>query len=798
MPHRKGPPPADLFRRLRGGLFGEWLLLLAVAVSLVAVGATVSPLARLDNLIYDAILRFRPPATSADVIIIAIDNRSVRELGRWPWPRETHARLIARLGEARPRAVGYDVLFVDPDPVGDAALAGALGAAARLVLPYLIEVPGDDGAASRVLLPVPAAGTDVLLGHAVVRPDPDGVVRKIEPLVTGAAQRPLPHLADLVLALATNSPAPRAEPPPSGELLLASQGYRIRFRRGPEGYAQLSFADVLAGRVPAEFLRDRVLLVGATASGLGDRFATPMSGRFETMAGVEVLANYIDAGLSDDRIRVAPAPLQFLFSAVPVLLLLLGLLKLGPRANLWLGLSWALLTLLVSALLLRFAGVWLAPATALVGIALIYPLWGWRRLDFTNRFMAAELEALLAEPAILPGPDFLSPAGDPVARQVGLMHSAIQNVRDLKRFVAESLDSLPDAALVTDLGGQVLIANDAADALFAGRFPAALVGSSLAEALAGLHPGDPALQAEAAELSAIVRAGVLPPARSREWRLADGTVLDVRLAFFSDDERNPLGWILRLVDITELRATERQREEALRLLTHDMRSPQASILAILESAGEAVPAGVRARLARHASQTLALADQYVQFARAEIARPSFALFDLNEAALDAADDLWPLARARGTSVETHVPDTEALVRGDRSLITRAIQNLVGNAIKYGAPGTPVSVSVAVEGARAILRVTDQGTGIAPEQLPTLFEPFRRLDAAEGRAPEPGAGLGLAFVKRVVERHGGEVLAHSVPGEGSTFGFTLPLADQDGQDQAAVAIPAAAASARADS
>ncbi len=657
-----------------------------------------------------------------------------------------------------------------------------------------------------MVLPSPAGADDALLGHAVVRPDPDGVVRGIEPLVTGASRTPLPHLADMVLGVARGGDVPEVRPPASGALVLATSGERIRFRRGPEGYAQVSFSDVLAGRIPSEFLTSRIVLVGATASGLGDRFATPMSGRFETMAGVEVIANYVDAALAGDRIRVASLPLQFVYSAVPVLLLMLGLLKFGPRVNLWLGLLWALLTLLASAFILRIAGLWLPPATAMVGIALIYPLWGWRRLDFTNRFMAAELEAMVAEPAILPSAELdLPPAGDPVARQVGLMHAAIQNVRDLKRFVAESLDSLPDAALVTNLDGEVLIANDAADALFAGRLNRPLAGATLADALAALHRGDAALQAEAAGLLAIIRAGVLPPSQSSEWRLADGTALDVRLAFFSDDQRNPLGWILRFVDITSLRSAERQREEALRLLTHDMRSPQASILAILEAEGEAVPQAVRARIARHASQTLALADQYVQFARAEFARPARELFDLNEAALDAADDLWPLARARGASVETRMPDAEALVRGDRSLITRAIQNLVGNAIKYGAEQTPVVVSVVLHDSVAELRVTDRGPGIPTDQLPGLFEPFRRLDAPEGRAPEPGAGLGLAFVKRVIQRHGGDVFAESAPGEGSTFGFTLPLAaeamapaaeTEAEPDQAAVAIPAPAARARA--
>jgi signal transduction histidine kinase len=305
------------------------------------------------------------------------------------------------------------------------------------------------------------------------------------------------------------------------------------------------------------------------------------------------------------------------------------------------------------------------------------------------------------------------------------------------------------------------------------------------------------MAADARALLAVIDVGTLPPLKPLEWRLADGLALDIRLAFFTDEARKPLGWILRLADVTALRDTERQREEALRLLTHDMRAPQASILAVLEAEGEALPPGLRRRIARLASQTLDLADQYVQFARAGTLLPARDLIDLTDAMLDAADDLYPLARARGIEVVADCPDAEALVLGDRVLLTRVIQNLVGNAIKYGAAGGRAVARVALDGGQVRFSVADNGRGIAAPDLATLFAPFRRLAGPDGSPAEPGAGLGLAFVKRVVERHGGAVFAQSEPGLGSTFGFTLPAAP-GAADQPAVATPAPAASARADS
>jgi signal transduction histidine kinase len=331
---------------------------------------------------------------------------------------------------------------------------------------------------------------------------------------------------------------------------------------------------------------------------------------------------------------------------------------------------------------------------------------------------------------------------------------------------------------VTDLDGRVLIANDAAEALFVPRVKGALVGQPLSAVFASLD-ADPRLpDPRAVELLAAMQAMTLPDDGGYETRLTDGTSLEIRLAFFTDAERRPLGWIARFADITRLRASERQREDALRLLTHDMRAPQASILAILESEGRKVPPELARRLERYAHQTLSLADDFVHLARAESGRFVVETFNLSDALLDAVDDLWPLADAKRIRIVSDVPEDEALVTGDRALLTRALANLLGNAIKYSDERTQIGARVMLDAGQVCCEIEDQGRGIAAEDLPKLFEPFRRLAPPEGApaaAEASGAGLGLAFVKAVVERHRGQVYASSVEGKGSVFGFRLPQA-----------------------
>ncbi len=759
-------------------LYEWWAVLLSATIAVIAIAALFPPV-RADNLVYDMVLRANPPPASQRILIVAIDNRSLARIGRWPWPRDVHARLVDQLTAAGAAAVGYDVLFPEPSTAAaDAELARAIRDNGRVVLPYIIDIPGPDGAPAQRVWPAgPLAGAARGLGHVVTRPDRDGVVRAIDGLADETGQPSL-HLAEAVAALARGQARRLDRPlPPPLSGVTAVRRDLVPFA-GPSGtYPQLSFIDVLDGNLPSDLVAGRIVLVGATGSGMGDRFSTPMSGTRETMAGVELHANYLDSLLDERMIRPVPGWVWVVFSMLPMWLLMMSLRFLGPRVNLWLGVALGLLVLAITFVSLALFRVWLPPALALIAVGLIYPLWGWRRLDLASRYMVAELRELRAEKTVLPR-HRAELAGDPVERQIILMHEAIRDVRDLREFVGQSLDSLPDAALVTDLDGRVLIANDAADALFLRRVAGPLIGRPLDEVFASLDP-DPRLpDPRAVELLAALKGGTLPEEAGYETRLADGTSLEIRLAFFTDAQRRPLGWIARFADITQLRASERQREDALRLLTHDMRAPQASILAVLQSEGHKVPPELARRLERYAHQTLGLADDFVHLARAESGRFVVETFNLADALLDAVDDLWPLADAKKIRIVSDVPDEEALVTGDRALLTRAVANILGNAIKYSDEKTRIEARLRLSDTQVRVEVADQGRGIAAEDLPKLFEPFRRLAPPEGApatASAPGAGLGLAFVKAVVERHRGRVLVESEEGTGSVFAIELPRA-----------------------
>jgi signal transduction histidine kinase len=146
---------------------------------------------------------------------------------------------------------------------------------------------------------------------------------------------------------------------------------------------------------------------------------------------------------------------------------------------------------------------------------------------------------------------------------------------------------------------------------------------------------------------------------------------------------------------------------------------------------------------------------------------------LDELVLEVVREMRPLAN--GTALKPAIAEQVA-VSGDRGRLKQALINLVANALQHTPPTGSVVVGLARVGGSAELYVRDSGAGIAPDDLPHVFEPFYRGDKARTRHVG-GAGIGLAIVQRVTEAHGGHVHVASVPGEGSTFIMRLPLAPE---------------------
>ena len=739
----------------------QWWLALAGTAALVLLALAGHLTTRLDNAFYDALIgRARQPA-DAGVLLVAIDERSLQQLGPWPWPRSLHARLLRQLAAGGAQAVALDILFVEPTrPEEDAALAQAMRAGPPAFLPVEFEVPGRDGAPFTLARPIPllaeaAAG----LGHVNLAPDADGTTRRLYLAYQGQGHS-WPQLASMLAGARGGTAAAGADLHGTAPVLLRYAGPRGSF-------PTVSAASLLAGEVPPAMIAGKLVIIGATAAGLGDSYATPASADGSLMPGIEIQANLL-ATLRAGR-GIAPAGWEagLAFALAPLLLLMLALRLLPPR---WMLVAAGLLVAGVVALsagLLLAGDLWLAPAPGLLGMALAYPLWTWRRLMAVSHYLSAELEKLDAESDPLERPRPPLPEGDVVARQMGLLRSAIDRERDLRHFLVERIAQMPDAVLVCDLAGAVVLANQGA--------------CDLAQALGAQWAGPGAHAAPL--LACFTRTGEAPgpldlplAGLAEGWEGAVEAAGGRSFALRAEPQRNAenalVGQVLRIVETSEQVAMQRQREDVLQLLSHDMRAPQAAIIALLEQQGAALPEGLAAQIAGHAGRTLAMADNFVHLSRAELMVFEPEPVDLCAIAQDAADALWPRARQRGVEVVTTLPDDELWVAGEASLLARALINLLDNAVKFAPAGATVNVTVAAAGGMACAHVANPGPPIPPAQMARLFERFTRAGSGPARKAD-GVGLGLAFVHRVATRLGGTIACTSDAAQGTCFTLTLP-------------------------
>jgi signal transduction histidine kinase len=237
------------------------------------------------------------------------------------------------------------------------------------------------------------------------------------------------------------------------------------------------------------------------------------------------------------------------------------------------------------------------------------------------------------------------------------------------------------------------------------------------------------------------------------------------------------GWIVSLIDISAIRQVERSRDETLRFLSHDMRAPQASILAMLELQQEPASAIAQSeffsRIEKAARKTLGLADNFVQLARAESQEYRLEEVDFRDVLFDATDEMWSLSKSKHIAIAAEIDAGEYPVQVDRPLMTRALANLLSNAINYSPENTHILCTVSVHQRQVVCCIRDQGYGIAAADQAKLFRRFQRVDLPN-QPRHDGIGLGLVFVKTVTERHQGSILFSSVVGEGTRFTLTLPL------------------------
>ncbi len=338
------------------------------------------------------------------------------------------------------------------------------------------------------------------------------------------------------------------------------------------------------------------------------------------------------------------------------------------------------------------------------------------------------------------------------------------------RAVSAVLQALPHAAYVLDQSGIVRFANSRAAELF----PATRAGDpfnftfrrpEIADAIRAALNGEPGI------------ADYHAPGDANRHFTVSFRLLDLR-------DGSAAFLLASFDDVSDRQAIARMRSDFVANASHELRTPLASLTGFIETLLGPTRNDPRATekflgvMLDQARRMRRLIDDLLLLSRTEMrvhSRPTEAV-DLLATVRQAVDVLAPLAEEQRVAVRLTASDQPLQVTGDREELLQVFQNLIENAIRYGAAGGRVEVAVETGPEKrplAMVSVRDYGPGIPAEHLPRLTERFYRVDFGASREMK-GTGLGLAIVKHILTRHGGELGVESRVGEGARFTVALPI------------------------
>src|SRR3954449_8512454 len=324
------------------------------------------------------------------------------------------------------------------------------------------------------------------------------------------------------------------------------------------------------------------------------------------------------------------------------------------------------------------------------------------------------------------------------------------------------LEGLNEAAVIA-AGGHVIASNSAARALLGAEIAGDPIGRVISHpaALEAIDRGDH--DHDGVELTGL--GGSRRHWLMRSAPLADGTLL------------------IRFVDRSEARAAEQMRVDFVANASHELRTPLSTLIGYTETLREqaddidhatrerflSVVHGEARRMQRVVEDLISLSR--IEAEKFSTPTEAVALDPLIEQTIDSARRM---ADERGSDLVVDVAANLPQIAADTGQVLQLLDNLIMNALRYGEPGTPVTVTARAEGPMVHLTVADQGEGIAPEHIARVTERFYRVDTSRSRSLG-GTGLGLSIVKHIVERHRGRLSIDSQLGRGTTMHVLLPVA-----------------------
>ncbi|MBN2124701.1 MAG: CHASE2 domain-containing protein [Deltaproteobacteria bacterium] len=738
-----------LFKETRLIRYG---LILFFTILLVGGAEYLGFLSGMDHYFYDLSLRVRGErAPSPEILVVAIDEKSLSRLGRWPIRRYHYARLLKILAQAR--AVGFDIAFTEPSE-DDAALSRAIREHGKVVLPAYLDHR------LRISCPVPAFSAS-RVGHVHLDQDIDGIVRRVFHRMEYDGTE-VPSFALCVYRLASGG---ENAPGLISQGCERSSGFRGISQRDPMAihyygasgsFPRLSLSDVIEGRWPSSFFLDKIVFVGVTSPGIEERILTPFDQDRNRMPGLEVHAHILNNLL--DRSYIRPFDARYRWPLVVMSAVLGFLLFVRFRT--------------VNGVVIWLSGLFLIPAV-LFGILARCNVW----IQPASFLFTFSLACLLAHVFNL-------------ERLKNLLQQA-------KEDWEESFNTIDDAIVLQDRDCRAVKANRAAQELYGTELMEMLNRRCLAFRTgtgdgsgpgepgrsAGNHDGfieevfDPGLNRHL-EIKSIPRLH-----RNGQWVGMVQVVRDVTQRIESE----------RIQKTLQSQLIQAQKMEAIGALAggiaHDFNNVLGAMLGFTELADLELPEGNPAK--RKLSEVLKGGERAKKLIQHILAFSQGAEQEMVRV------PVAPIIKEALNLLRSAIPTTIEIrqeiysggrILGDPTQIHQIVMNLCTNA--YHAMrdeggllrialhdemiGPRLDIRGLAPGAYIRLSVEDTGHGMSPDIMERIFEPyFTTKEKGEG------TGLGLSVVHGIVTNHKGHIRVRSEPGKGTQFDIFFPRIDGEG-------------------
>jgi CHASE2 domain-containing sensor protein/signal transduction histidine kinase len=738
-----------------------------------------------SNRINDSFFRLRNRgATPSSVVVVAIDDAALFQQGRWPWSRGKVARLVNFIASQHPKAIGLDVLLSEPsDSHNDELLAAALNHAGNVILPAKVSTSPTGPLWIEPLALFARAASGV--GHVQALLDEDGVCRRL-PDTELSLSGHLPMMAAALVNLSHRQRNTGFRGTDTTVIQPAQVTIDYRGLANPDPRSTRPFRTISAARFfnGAEYdLRQQIVLIGFAGAGLEDELLTPLSYGAPS-PGVLIQANMVDTLARSRAIRSAnPAGQLLILFIVCALGSKITQGQKGLRTVVCM-VGIAFCTYALAFICFVAWGLQFQLGPAFVAEVLVVPLGQLQHILVLQMLIGRSLANLQRQTQGLPLyiAGFLQPqlieepsevSRNRAESKLNLIARTDEQITVVSAFQQILLEAMRDGIAVFDEHGSLLFENRTWQTFFTlCRWQRDNCWSELLKVLnperAMVVDTNGRHVKQELEKQGRIDQEILIAARL--WRISIAKLPATALT----------GRALTMVlaaDLTPQMERDQAREQALQFITHELRTPLVSLQGFAELLQyfpeQAKAAGAAEVIHRESERLVALTTMFLECLRLETTLPVIkpAITDAAAVLRQVGSLAQPLCAASQKRLTLAIPPEKLGVYLDSAMMTGVLLNLIANAIKYGREDTDIQVRAELLEGSVVFSVCNQGNRISEAEIPQLFMPqYRMLENSNGLT---GWGIGLAFVKRVMDAHDGGVQVRSNDAD-TCFQLLLPV------------------------